>query len=407
MPDPTHPNPVPPPPRGGKDDSFTHDFEEASTHRRSHGPRWTAHLAVMLVGALLAGIAYAAMYDRRIRPEDAAIGQDSWTAVTFFQGARLNGWKMKEWADAYPADAGSGPPVIGLWLGNSQMHTVNQRQPDEFVASLYASEALGWPVRTLSLPNASLQDHLAMFHWALAQRKPDWLVVALCYDDLREDGMRPEYAEVTDNAWIDALASAGPAGQKVAGELRTLGETKSGDLQGTTRSSRSTQQVVEDWIQGHLNGFPAWANRPDVLARWELDVRNMRNAAFNVTSATKRPEIPWRTDQNMRAFDELLRVAEANGVRVLAYIVPLRWDPEPPYFLDKYEAWKREIQTRCDAAGALYLDLDRIVPAEFWGSFQEVEIDFMHFQGQGHRLLGAAIGRAIGDAPAPKGASGS
>lgn len=378
-----------------RDDSFTTEFEAASTHHRSHGLRWSSQLATILIGALLAAAAYGFMFDRRTRPEDAAIGKAEWTAITYFQGKRINAWRMKEWTEAYPPDADTGPDTIGLWLGNSQMHTVNQRQPDEFVASLHASEILGWPVRTLSLPNASLQDHLVMLHWALAQRKPDWLVLALCYDDLRENGLRAEFTDVTADGWVNALGHSGALGAELATELRTLGGERSGDLQGTTQSAKSTQRITEDWIQSHMNGWPAWRDRSQVMARWELDVRHVRNGVLNIDASTKRPEIGNRTDRNMRAFDDILTVARKNDLPVVVYIVPLRWDPEPPYFLDRYEAWKQDVLARCRAAGVICLDLDRLVPDENWGSYKEQELDFMHFRSAGHILLGKAIGDAI------------
>jgi hypothetical protein len=382
-------------PTARRDDSFTTEFDEASTHRRTHGARWWSQLVTILVGAVLAGVAYGVMFDRRIRPEDAALGAEEWTAITHFRGQRINAWRMKEWAEAVPADAGTGPSPIGLWLGNSQMHTVNQRGPDEFVASLYASEILGWPLRTLSLPNASLQDHLVMMHWAMGQRTPDWVVVGVCYDDLREDGLRFEYTEVVADGWVAELERAGPVGARLAAEVRALGRTASGDLQGTTRSGRSTQQVTEDWIQSHLNAWPVWSKRPEVMARWEMDLRHVRNTALGVDASTKRPAIGHRTDKNMAALDQILATAKDRGMRVVVYIVPLRWDPEPPYILEDYAAWKTEVESRVTAAGAAYLDLDRLVPDEYWGSFKEQELDFMHFRARGHELLGAAIGEAI------------
>ena len=391
----------------GRDDSFTTEFDEASPHRRTHGSRWKSQLASIIIGALLAGVALGITFERRVRPEAAALGKEEWSAITFFRGERLNAWRMNEWTSAYPTDAESGPPTIGLWLGNSQMHTVNQRKDGEFVASLDASEILGWPVRTLSLPNASLQDHLVMLNWALARRKPDWLIIGVVYDDLRENGLRPEYRDVFAEPWVATLESRGGLSVELAADLRSTVSAESGDLQGTSRSKRSTQQVVEDWLQSHLNTWPVWSERPAMLTRWELDVREVRNRLLRVDATTKRPMIPWLTARNMQAFSDILTLAEQEGIKVLVYIAPLRWNPEPPYFLPAYEEWKASMKDICAERSVMFLDLDRLVPDEHWGSFNEKELDFMHFQHPGHVLLGRAIGNAIRQASGEGGTTGS
>jgi hypothetical protein len=37
------------------------------------------------------------------------------------------------------------------------------------------------------------------------------------------------------------------------------------------------------------------------------------------------------------------------------------------------------------------LNLERLVPAHQWGSVRKGDIDFMHFQGSGHKLLADAL----------------
>jgi lysophospholipase L1-like esterase len=88
-------------------------------------------------------------------------------------------------------------------------------------------------------------------------------------------------------------------------------------------------------------------------------------------------------------------------VTVLLYVAPIRDDVEIPYDLEEYARFKTEVERLSAAHGAIFLNLETLVPAAFWGmrkserTGEDLEIDFMHFQGQGHRLLGEAIAEAV------------
>ena len=106
--------------------------------------------------------------------------------------------------------------------------------------------------------------------------------------------------------------------------------------------------------------------------------------------------IPLRGQRNMVALPEMLRVAHRHGVRALVYNVPLRWDVEPPYDLGAYRQWKRELaDAAASADAAIFLDLNKLVPNDLWGLHHGRDVDFMHFQGQGHRMLGRRVADAI------------
>jgi lysophospholipase L1-like esterase len=45
--------------------------------------------------------------------------------------------------------------------------------------------------------------------------------------------------------------------------------------------------------------------------------------------------------------------------------------------------------------GAQFLNLETAVPPGLWGMYHKDDVDFMHFQGDGHRLLAQAIAPAL------------
>jgi hypothetical protein len=85
-------------------------------------------------------------------------------------------------------------PTTILWRGNSQLHFINQFQRGEHVAPFWLRKSVDCPDAfvplVVSLPNASLQEHyvLAEYFW---RRFPiRTVILQLCFDDLREDGLR-------------------------------------------------------------------------------------------------------------------------------------------------------------------------------------------------------------------------
>ena len=75
----------------------------------------------------------------------------------------------------------------------------------------------------------------------------------------------------------------------------------------------------------------------------------------------------------------------------------MRNDVKVPYELDEYENFKAEIVLIAKKNGVRFANLEYIVPAEFWGTQDSTnlgmdkELDFMHFQAGGHKLLASAI----------------
>jgi hypothetical protein len=379
---------------------------------RSVGELWRPRLAAWLAGAALAAAALGALHQARVIPDE--LGVEGWASVETFRDRRINAWHLAEYDRVYPASAADGNGAGGLWLGNSQLHAVNQLSDGDHTAPHFATERLGWPMYALSLPNASLQEHLVVLHWALERWQPSVLVLPLVYDDLRESGLRREFRSIASPDLIRRLESSSELGKLLAAELKGITAEQT-DFQGPTRDSSepeqspqtvagfvraaalgeiSLQTVSEAALEQRLSGvWELWAHRPDMYATLLIEAMKLRNWVFGITARSKRPMIPARYERNMEALSEILRTASDAGVAVVLYVVPLRQDIEPPYYVDQYREWKRDVANLAESAGSgiHYVDLDALVPGELWGVFSDDEVDFMHFRGAGHRILGERI----------------
>jgi hypothetical protein len=349
---------------------------------------------------------------RRIVPENLALGVENWAASAEFLGQRLNAWKLEEYPQIYAKASDTHREV--LWVGNSQLHAINQlRRGRDQVAAFHASKRLGEPVRCLTLPNANIQEHLATFEWALARRPVGWLVLPLVFDKLRNDSLRPGFEYLASTELLDQLSQR-PTGKRLVGELTELQHAAFAANSAADKPlfqysfkeiihGLSLQNLSEHYLDSAVSQrWGLWARRPQLWATFLNDIYNLRNLALGLKSTTKRPILPLPFEKNMAAFDEMLDVAEAHGVNVLVYVAPIRQDVEPPYIMAEYLHWKDDVKRRIEirrnrAPSRIDLaDLDRLVPAELWGTVEESkEIDFMHFQGPAHELLGNRVAELL------------
>jgi len=81
---------------------------------------------------------------------------------------------------------------------------------------------------------------------------------------------------------------------------------------------------------------------------------------------------------------------------VVVYIAPVRSDIEIPYVDDEYARFKAEAERLAVDSGAVFVNLEDLVPGSEWGSkdgaLGTLEFDFAHFRAPGHTLLANALG---------------
>jgi hypothetical protein len=284
-----------------------------------------------------------------------------------------------------------------LWLGNSQLHTINQLQTGDHLAPYWLAQQMRcndcvYPLG-ISLPNADIQEHYVLAHFIRKQLPLSLLVVGLCFDDLREDGLRDDFGQLM-NAEMRADLHKTGIGQKIihAWNATHAAEVKAVDNQETAGLQGFIQKHLEDALIAGLNkSIPLWAARPNIRVQLLTDLYYFRNWLFGIKPTTVRRIIATRYDNNMQALEALMREVRQAGIPMLVYIAPIRQDVSLPYDQSAYDEWKAKVAELAAQNNVSYLNLERLVPGKYWGSYHDEDIDFMHFQGHGHVLLASAL----------------
>jgi hypothetical protein len=380
----------------------TANLEQQAGGSSRRAPR--LELAALIGGALLAlFVLHSRFVGQAIAFEDLALGEDT---VSYF--AQVDGDPIHciDLGDADPCLRGyerrGRRPVI-LWLGNSQLHAVNQLEPGQETAAPHLFRrfaAEGTDFVTFSQPNANLQEHLVLFTWLSERMDLRGLVLPLVFDDTRETGLRSTVSRALLDSGVVARLQNSEIGRAiVASNRKQSGNEDLAALAGTVQER--TESALVGWLDEH---WSLWAQRPQVRGTLLNDLFRLRNVAFGITSTSTRRTIPGRLAQNLAAARALLEDARSRGIATVVYVAPLRGDVPPPYVGEEYAAFRRDAALLAAETGARFADLDALVPAEAWGTTKasgldgEAEIDFMHFRAEGHALLADAVEKLLREA---------
>jgi len=289
---------------------------------------------------------------------------------------------------------------VALWLGNSQLHAINQMKPGAVNAPQYFSVALGKTSQdsiTFSQPNANLQEHYILFQYLVDRLKISTLIIALVYDDTRETGLRTGIKEaLQDESLMNSVKAS-----ELSDSLKDIVPFREGESENTAMEG-SYQKYLEDLLVDELNVISKdWKERTSMRAAISSKLYLYRNTILGINSQTKRKKIIGRYNQNLKALTDILISANSKGIKTLVYIVPLRSDIEPPYIKEEYLSFKEDVSSIARENRVTFMNLENAVPSEFWGMQGGVDltsstsIDFMHFQEEGHKLLAKEIYKAL------------
>jgi len=360
------------------------------------GPLWA-----ILAGLLLAiGLSYW-LASTAPNFEDLALGETTKSVFGSYEGDKIFCGSIDEAPECLDPAKRRALPAQVLWLGNSQLHAINQPKPDDVTAPIVLARRLRpneVEVQAMSYPNASLTELTLAWAFQRQDRHIDVLVVPLFLDDTREGSVRDILVPVARRPDIAAILNTTPAGRRILAGLPASEK----DATGAAKHGPSLQDRSEAVITAALEaccGFQTMRGQ----ARGQIDIQTylLRNWLFNVNAQTVRPIIPDVYATNLAALDAMLADAAAQGTRVITYIPPLRQDVSPPYAPADYARFKADTAAIAAQHGATFVNIDGIVPGRFWGTKAATrtgggpELDFMHFQEPGHVAVAAALAPVI------------
>lgn len=366
-------------------------------------PKPALELAAILVGALIALAALHIGFSARDqRFEDFALGEATTSVYASVDGAPIHCQSVEDAAGCLSGHALRGARPVALWLGNSQVHAVNQLKPGEENAPPILFRRLagrGLELITFSQPNANLQEHLVLFTYLAARLPVRQLVLSVVFDDLREVGIRAAIAPALQDPEVIARLERHEIGGKI---IARSGKLAAGDLAALDQTVQEvSEKALTRWLEEHST---LWALRPQARGALFSNLYLLRNTLFGITAQSQRKMIPGRMAMNLAAGRALLADARERGISVLVYVVPLRGDVAAPYVETEYAHFKREIEALARSEGAAFANLESLVPAPLWGEKSSTnleagaELDFMHFQAGGHALLAEKLGELLDDA---------
>ncbi len=356
--------------------------------------RW--HLVSILLGTVLAIFFLSVKYgNHHINFEDAQVMGAETSEIKY----AMNGHKIHcgDARDAHECLEGlqqAPHHQVALWLGNSQLHAVNQLQPNQLNAPPIAFKQLENKriyLMAFSQPNANLQEHFLTYLYLNQQRKISHLILPVVFDDFREDGIRPELLKFSKDPQIQETLSKSLIGEKILKEGELSANKNNADtaaLDGTIQDK--VELSLNDWFDRHF-GF--WQARADARGTLFTQLYLTRNTILGINPSSKRKIIKGRYQDNMNALKATLELAKENSSHVLVYIAPLRSDVEIPYIKSEYDSFKNEVQMLTKELHVQFVNFEDLVPADLWGSKggttlgEKTELDFMHFQAGGHTLL--------------------
>ena len=133
--------------------------------------------------------------NKNVKYEELALGDNNKINLASFSGNKVHCHDLEDLPDCLNGyEENSNKKPVTLWLGNSQIHAINQYKNNDKTASYELHQKIINYNRyflTLSQPNANLKEHLLLFAFLLGNLPIDTLVLPVVFDDMRETGIRP------------------------------------------------------------------------------------------------------------------------------------------------------------------------------------------------------------------------
>ena len=335
--------------------------------------------------------------------EDAStFGADTTSVMERVDGYKIHCFDSRDAAECLAGARARNAANSVLWLGNSQVHAVNQFHAGETNAAPILFTKLkekGLDLVTFSQPNANLQEHLVLFEYIQRQLPIKLLILPVVFDDMREDGIRKEVADfISDESTKMALVKTS-SGEQIINIAEATAKNSDTDTAGISQTiQEKVERTLTMWLTDRSQ---LWSARPEIRGQIMFNLYFLRNTFLGIKPTSKRKVIPARYLDNMAALKAILDSASNKKITVLLYVVPLRNDVEMPYFKKEYEQYKADVKILSEQYEANFVNLENLVPARLWGSKESTsvgggqELDFMHFQAEGHKLLAAKLSELV------------
>ncbi|MEP1143700.1 MAG: hypothetical protein ABJH52_08270 [Henriciella sp.] len=333
-----------------------------------------------------------------IDTDEFALGTNNQLGVDRLDGQRVHCQALDTAGECIQASIARGYSKRLVWLGNSQLHAINQSGEGDVTAPVLLADKLRQheiDAVSFSQPNANFLEHQIVYHYLKQKLDPEILVLPAVFDDTREEQIRDDILlGIQEPTVLQDLAGT---------KSLTIAQAEGGNYSGTSASERQNlQSIVEDELDAGLSSvWTGWAAREEARSAISIALYRLRNSILGIKPTSKRKKIPSRYIDNLLAFEQLVCNAVESDILTIVYIAPIRNDYAPPYIASEYEGFRSDVHNITRDCSAHFVNLENLVPNNLWGTKEattvggEPELDFMHFQFPGHVILADEIEKQV------------
>ena len=282
---------------------------------------------------------------------------------------------------------------VTLWLGNSQLHAINQFKEGQETATVklhkLAKKYDEYLIST-SQPNANLQEHFLLAAHLIKKLPVKYIILPIVFDDMREDGIRFSLKYLLEDQMTISFIKDYNIGKKLLSQYKNSNTN--------LNVNKSLQDKSESYLNKKLsNVWPLWSERSQFRGSLFNFLYRFRNYVFQINPSTTREILPGEYKKNFQALNSLIQITKENKIKLIIYNVPIRNDVKIPYDNEDYSKFKKDLINICNKNSLKFLNLEKIVPNNLWGKkisttiSKKKELDFMHFKEQGHELLAKSL----------------
>jgi hypothetical protein len=232
---------------------------------------------------------------------------------------------------------------------------------------------------SLSFPNANLQEQFLVLETITNIIQLDMLVLPIFLDDTRENGVRTDVKVYTGFLSINNI------------------ENKS-----APEKSVQTNNKLDAIAKGNLISvyadlyIPYWNRRSEIKNSIEYNIYLLRNFIFNIKKSSKRKINKSYYSINLDYLNKIIELTTLKKIKLIVYMAPI-----PPgssiYDEVEYTNFSNYLKN-IKSENYNFYDLSDIIPKTSWvldPNNSREYLDYMHFDGNGHRLLGNALSNLL------------
>lgn len=337
------------------------------------------------------------------KPEDAGVGFNTVVKRAKIDSLQINSvWldhqNLIKTSDYFHLN---GKKII-LFLGASQLHSINQPEKDsklmiEYINELSQNDSVIY--LQASIPDANYHELYLLREYLRQHNIPIYCTcIALCFDDFREWPIKPEFFQFVE----DNFPNLNDKGNFVKNEIFSQISKKKINEKNNTKTPNI---VIEEILVTKLEDIsPQYKNRTKIVAKNKINFSNYLSQSIiflsgiklrsSLAGELKTPEIEYADSLwNTRAINAFIDDAQNKNENVFFYYQPLRPHSNVfPYDSIQFESFQRYLKIKSNKNSQIgFADLTTIVSQEFWGETDLGYPDIFHFQDKGHQVLADSL----------------